>query len=172
MKISQCFLGSKDGSKFWWKNIENWGSPENDFCWVFSFLVFGYWVVQKIVFFVFSQWKFLRLVLGCVGLIDAKGIDVAQPKWSWGCPTLKRPKAFIWLWGITYFCTMGGFFRILEKTSSELICTRLYFNQSQQINLFQLMNYFVIGLNCCRMSKRKQTGFLADWRTLAHTCVS
>ena len=25
-----------------------------------------------------------------------------------------------------YFCTMNGFFRILEKTSSELICTRLY----------------------------------------------
>ena len=24
------------------KNIENWRSPENDFC-----LVFGYWVVQK-----------------------------------------------------------------------------------------------------------------------------
>ena len=38
---------------------------------------------------------------------------------------LKRPKAFIW--GIIFFCTMDGFFRILEKTSSELICTRLYF---------------------------------------------
>ena len=25
--------------------------------------------------------KFYRLVLGLVGLIDAKGIDVAQPKW-------------------------------------------------------------------------------------------
>ena len=24
-----------------------------------------------------------------------------------------------------YFCTMDGFFRILEKTSSELICTQL-----------------------------------------------
>ena len=33
-----------------------------------------------------------------------------------------------------------------------------YFNQSQQINLFQL----VIGLNCL---KRNQTGCLADWRT-------
>ena len=38
--------------------------------------------------------------------------------------SMKRPKAF--LWGIIYFCTMDGFFRILEKTSSELICTRLY----------------------------------------------
>ena len=32
------------------KNIENWRSPENDFCLVFSFLVFGYWVVQIFFF--------------------------------------------------------------------------------------------------------------------------
>ena len=31
-------------------------------------------------------WKFYGLVLGLVGLIDAKGIDVAQPIWLWGCP--------------------------------------------------------------------------------------
>ena len=31
--------------------------------------------------------KLYRLVLGLVELIDAKGIDVAQPIWSWGCPT-------------------------------------------------------------------------------------
>ena len=31
--------------------------------------------------------KFQRLVLGLVGLIDAKGIDVAQPIWSWDCLT-------------------------------------------------------------------------------------
>ena len=31
--------------------------------------------------------KFHRLVLGLVGLIDAKGIDVAQSIWSWGCLT-------------------------------------------------------------------------------------
>jgi hypothetical protein len=30
------------------------------------------------------------------------------------------------IWGIIYFYTMDGFFRILEKTSSELICSRLY----------------------------------------------
>ena len=29
--------------------------------------------------------KFHGLVLGLVGLIDGKGIDVAQPIWSWGC---------------------------------------------------------------------------------------
>ena len=39
-------------------------------------------------------WKFHGLVLGLVGLIDAKNIDVAQPIWSWVCPTLgqKQPK--------------------------------------------------------------------------------
>jgi hypothetical protein len=32
-------------------------------------------------------WKFHGLVLGLVGLIDAKDIDVAQPMWLWDCPT-------------------------------------------------------------------------------------
>ena len=32
-------------------------------------------------------WKFHGLVLKLVGLIDAKGIDLAQPVWSWGRPT-------------------------------------------------------------------------------------
>ena len=31
-------------------------------------------------------WKFYGLVLELVGLIDAKGIDVAQPIYLWGCP--------------------------------------------------------------------------------------
>ena len=37
---------------------------------------------------------------------------------------MKISLAFIW--GIIYFCTMDGFFRILENTSSELICTWPY----------------------------------------------
>ena len=38
--------------------------------------------------------KYLRWVLGLVGLNDAKGIDVAQRIWPWGCPTKaqKQPK--------------------------------------------------------------------------------
>ena len=32
-------------------------------------------------------WKFNGLVLGLVGLNDAKGINLAQPIWLWGCPT-------------------------------------------------------------------------------------
>ena len=32
-------------------------SPENDFCLVFWFLVFGYWVVQKIFFLFFCMKK-------------------------------------------------------------------------------------------------------------------
>ena len=31
--------------------------------------------------------KFHRSVLGLVGLIDAKGINVTQPIWPSGCPT-------------------------------------------------------------------------------------
>ena len=37
---------------------------------------------------------------------------------------MKITLAFIW--GIVHFCTIDGFFRILKKTSSKLICTRLY----------------------------------------------
>ena len=39
-------------------------------------------------------WKFHGSVLGLVGLIDAKGIDLSQPIWLWGCPTegLKQGK--------------------------------------------------------------------------------
>ena len=38
--------------------------------------------------------KFHGLVLGLVGLIDAKGIDETQPIWRWGCPAYeqKQPK--------------------------------------------------------------------------------
>ena len=39
-------------------------------------------------------WKFHGLVLWLVELIDAKGIDLSQPIWLWGCPTKsqKQPK--------------------------------------------------------------------------------
>ncbi len=53
--INQSYTSKDQSQKFSRKNIESWRSPENDFCLVFSFLVFGYWVVQKICFFVFSQ---------------------------------------------------------------------------------------------------------------------
>ena len=36
----------------------------------------------------------------------------------------KTPRRFIW--GSVYFCTVDGFFRILKKAVSELICIRLY----------------------------------------------
>ena len=58
----------------------------------FWYLVFGYWVFQKKIFFCFFP--------------------------------MKITLAFIWC--IIYSCTMDGFFRILIKTSSELICTQLY----------------------------------------------
>ena len=46
---------------------------------------------------------------------------------------MKRVKAFIW--GIIHFCTKDGFFRILEKTSFQLICTQLYLTYYQVITL-------------------------------------
>ena len=47
---------------------------------------------------IFSR-KFLRFVLGLVGLNDAKGIDVAQLIWPWGSPTKaqKQPKTAIYV---------------------------------------------------------------------------
>jgi hypothetical protein len=38
--------------------------------------------------------------------------------------SMKTSNPFIW--GIIYFCTMDGFFRILENISSEIICTQLW----------------------------------------------
>ena len=55
--INQCCTSKDQSQKFSQKNIENWRSPENDFCLVFWFLVFGYWVVQKIFFLVFLNKK-------------------------------------------------------------------------------------------------------------------
>ena len=37
--------------------------------------------------------KFHGLVLGLVGLIDLKGIELAQPIWPWGCPTYAPKQA-------------------------------------------------------------------------------
>jgi hypothetical protein len=57
LQINQFYTSKDQSQKFSRKNIENWQSPENDFCLVFSFLVFGYWVVQKILFLFFLNEK-------------------------------------------------------------------------------------------------------------------
>ena len=69
---------------------------------------------------IFSR-KFLRLVLGLVGLNDAKGIDVAQRIWPWGCPTKaqKQPKStekafFGCFWAFVSVC-----FLVQMKTSKS-----------------------------------------------------
>ena len=70
-----------------------------------------------------------------------------------------KKKLLHFVWGIIYFCTMDDFFRILEKNSSELICTRLYIqlvlctfnyllnflekNRSTK-ELFRFINYLLI----------------------------
>ena len=67
--------------------------------------------------------------------------------------SMKRPKAFIW--GIIYFCTMDGFFRILEKTSSDLICTQDFFilfgnSFSFYVQIFKLW-VVKLNLHVCNM---------------------
>ena len=61
------------------------------FSWEWSKKIF-FWIVffkmanlKKLRFQNFLR-KFLRLVLGLVGLNDAKGIEMVQPIWSSGCP--------------------------------------------------------------------------------------
>ena len=52
----------------------------------------------------------------------------------------------LFIWGIIYFCTINGFFRILEKTSSELICTRLYVLRWKTFS-YKNQSYYTIGSN-------------------------
>ena len=47
------------------------------------------------------------------------------------------------IWGIIFFCTMDGFFRILEKRLSELICTRLYLSRCKVRQWENYRNYFI-----------------------------
>ena len=43
-------------------------------------------------------------------------------------------KSSPFIWGIIFFCTMNGFFRILKKTSFQFFCTRLYNNNNNYNN--------------------------------------
>ena len=54
---------------------------------------------------------------------------------------IKINLAFIW--GIVYFCTMDGFLRILEKTSSQLICTQLYKARGHKLLKPPLVNIII-----------------------------
>ena len=50
-------------------------------------------------------------------------------------------------WGSFYSCTMDGFFRIIKKAVSEMICTRLYFVQLCLIAWFALtLNFWYLKL--------------------------
>ena len=50
-----------------------------------------------------------------------------------------------------FFCTIDGFFRILEKTSSELICTRLYFAGLAKIGCGVPETYSLHWLRCGKL---------------------
>ena len=71
-----------------------------------------YWELAKPwKWLLFSFWFFGFWLLGCSNFF------FFFSQW-------KTPRRFIW--GSVYFCTMDGFFKILKKAVSELICTRLY----------------------------------------------
>ena len=74
-KLWHVFMGMKQKKIFfWWKKNSKWPTQKN-------------WVFQLPPKAEQLSPKFYRLVLGLVGLIDAKGINVTQPIWPSGCPT-------------------------------------------------------------------------------------
>ena len=52
-------------------------------------------------------------------------------------------KSSPFIWGIIFFCTMDGFFRILKKTSFQLFCTRLYFYLNHTLHIVRASNWLV-----------------------------
>ena len=60
-----------------------------------------------------------------------------KPKKKFLFFSMKINMAFTW--GSIYFCTMDGFFRILKKALSELICTQLYITPIKSLTISTLM---------------------------------
>ena len=57
-------------------------------------------------------------------LVAVEKLFLSRPFWYFFCfISMKTSSPFIW--GIIHFCNMDGFFWILEKISSKLICTPL-----------------------------------------------
>ena len=81
-------------------------------------------------------WKFRGLVLGFVFSL-----------WN-------KPRRFIW--GSVYFCTMDGFFRILNKALSKLICTR----QFDLIRSNLILIYLFRDTNSVTYSEKYPTNWL------------
>ena len=68
------FIRMKQKKIFFWKNkIKNGQLKKRSFF--------------KIANYQYFFWKFHGVVLGLLKFIDAKGIGMAQPIWSWGLPT-------------------------------------------------------------------------------------
>ena len=96
---------------------------------------------------IFSR-KFLRFVLGLVGLNDAKGIDVAQCIWPLGCPTKaqERPKnAFSVLFGcFPWFPENSLLCVILRYTVYVLECIYKWLNLRRYFHFGLLFSFFRI----------------------------
>ena len=70
-----------------------------------------------------GKWGFFRVGHYLIFFFFKKEkVFFASSQWKQAAP--------LYLVRIIYFYTMAGFFRILEKTSSELICTQLYLSKS------------------------------------------
>ena len=69
-------------------------------------------------------------------------------------------KSSPFIWGIIFFCTMDGFFRILKKTSFQLFCTRLYLKFFDFFQLFSSSCWTFWRSLCAVNSKKK---FSQEW---------
>ena len=78
-----------------------------------------------------NPWEFHEKILriggaGKWGFFKAAILKfLSRPFWFFFLPHLCE-KSSHFIWGIIFFCTMDGFFKILKKISSKLICTQLY----------------------------------------------
>ena len=92
------------------------GQPDNHIGWATSLPFTSIYSIHQRT----NPWKFHKKVLriGWAG----KWLFLRPPFF----PSSHWKTTLFFIWGIIYFWTIDVFFRILEKTSSELICTWLY----------------------------------------------
>ena len=60
---------------------------------------------------------------------------------------ISKKTSSLFIWGVIFLCTMNGFFRILEKRLSELICTWLEVWNPQNIVSLYVRHYNPLFVN-------------------------
>ena len=98
------------------------GQPDNQMGWATSMLFASINPIS-----IPNPWHFCKIILRSCGAgkwhFFGFGLLGFSKK---NCCFFPMKISLAFIWGIIYSCTIDGFFRILEKTSSELICIRLY----------------------------------------------